>query len=212
MSSTTRTFIAVKALDPVTKALTKLRGRLDPSLPGLRWVEPEQLHLTLAFLGDVDHADLVPICQAVAGAIQGRRRFELHVQGLGVFPTADRPRVLWAGLVGNDLEKLNDMQKAIGSAVRDVGYPPSDDRFHPHITLGRFNTGRGFRSGGRGSFPLPVSSADLNAILNRYRDWVGGTFPIAEVVTFASMLTQEGPVYSSMAKTALGSAKRKGST
>jgi 2'-5' RNA ligase len=211
MSSRTRTFIAIQSPDALVKTLSKLQARLGSEIPELRWVDPARIHLTLAFLGDVDHADLSKLCEAVAVATLSHRRFDLLVKGLGVFPGPQRPRVLWAGLVGDALESLKELQSAVVAAVRNVGYPPADDRFHPHLTLGRFKAVRRPKSGRVHSEALSAP-VDLDAILNRYQDWVGGTFPIAKVETFSSMPTPEGPLYSSMSSTALGSAKRKGPT
>ncbi|CAN5881981.1 RNA 2',3'-cyclic phosphodiesterase [soil metagenome] len=212
MSRKTRTFIAVKVPEPGVAALRKLRERISPDLPGLRWVEPEQLHLTLAFLGDVDQADLVPLCQSIAQGLAGYRRFGLQLQGLGAFPTPGRPRVLWAGLVGDDLEALHEVQKAVVSAAREAGYPPADDRFHPHITLGRFKFGPGQSRRASPMAAAQTPAGDLSALLQRQRHWSGGAFPIGEVVTFASTLSPQGPIHAPLATVTLASAKRKGPT
>ena len=114
-----------------------------PRPPGGPLGRPEaDAHLTLAFLGEVDHADLASVCRAVAEASAPFSPFELRIRGLGAFPDPARPRVVWAGIEG-DLETLGALQRALVSGLSKAGYRPADDRFHPHVTLGRVKGGRG---------------------------------------------------------------------
>ena len=92
---------------------------------------------------------------------------------MGAFPNPARPRVLWAGLTAADLAPLFELQKAIVNGVTDAGYRPDDQRFTPHVTLGRIRSDR------RGRDPL-----DLTTILQPYLTWSAGTFRVGEVITF----------------------------
>ena len=85
---------------------------------------------------------------------------------MGAFPNPARPRVLWAGLTAADLLPLFELQKAIVNGVTDAGYRPDDQRFTPHVTLGRIRSDR------RGQDPL-----DLTTILQPYLTWSAGTSP-----------------------------------
>ena len=91
---------------------------------------------------------------------------------MGAFPNPARPRVLWAGLTAADLSPLFELQKAIVNRVTDAGYRPDDQRFTPHVTLGRIRSDR------RGQGPL-----DLTTILQPYLTWSAGTFRVGEVIT-----------------------------
>jgi 2'-5' RNA ligase len=122
----------------------------------------------------------------------------LRVEGLGVFPNASKARVLWAGLVGDDLPRLVELRTSIASAVAGTGYPVDDSVFHPHVTLGRVQHGR---------LPAP----ELNPVLNHYRTWSAGSFSVPEVVTFASTITRDGPAYAPLGRSPLRGRKR-GST
>ncbi len=141
MSRATRTFVALPIPQERAEKLARLQSLIAPELPTARWVEPEKFHLTLAFLGDVPDADLTLLCRTVADAVLSFPPFELSLEGLGVFPDPTRPRVVWAGVTGSDLEQLSVTQKAVAAAVASVGYPLEDDRFSPHITLGRLKPG-----------------------------------------------------------------------
>ncbi len=192
MAKTTRTFIALPVPAPLGEKLTRLQGLLAPKVPTARWTSTLPFHMTLAFLGDVQDNDLNTICKAVAEACLPFSSCELRLESVGAFPNPARPRVLWAGLTAADLAPLFDLQKAIVKKVTAAGYRPDDQRFTPHVTLGRIRPER------RGQAPL-----DLTTILQPYLTWSAGTFRCGEVVTFASTLTPAGPAYAQLARAPL---------
>ena len=194
MASTTRTFIAVAVPEALGQKLTRLQTLLAPDLADVRWSTTLPFHLTLAFLGDVAHTDLNDLCRATAAAVLASKPFELRLEALGVFPNATRPRVIWVGASGPGLEPLEALQKDVVRAVRAIGVPPADDRFHAHVTLGRLKPGRG---------PSP----DMTPLLKHYRTWSAGTFPIAEVVVYASTQTPDGPHYAPLGRAPLRGGK-----
>ena len=100
MPKMTRTFIAVALPEDRAAKLGHLQALIAPEVPGVRWVDPANLHATLAFLGDVADTDLAEVCRAVAEAAAGFAAIELRLEGLGAFPDARRPRTLWVGLTG----------------------------------------------------------------------------------------------------------------
>ncbi|HMB08713.1 MAG TPA: RNA 2',3'-cyclic phosphodiesterase, partial [Isosphaeraceae bacterium] len=162
-----------------------------PEVPGVRWVTARPFHLTLAFLGDVADTDLNAVCRGVAEAAAGFAPFELRLEGLGVFPDPTRPRTFWVGITGPGLDTLAALQKKIARAVADAGYPPDDNKFHPHVTLGRLKPGRG---------PAP----DVGPLLRHYRGWSAGSFRVAEAATYASTLSPDGPLYAPLGTAPLG--------
>lgn len=187
MASTARTFIALPVPEIQRARLGRLQSLIAPDLPGARWSEPNQFHLTLGFLGDVFDTDLAALCRAVAAASSPFGPFLLNLQGLGAFPDAEHPRAVWVGVNGPGLDTLLALQVAVAGAVTDLGYPP-DDRFHPHVTLGRLRSGKK-----HGEPP------DLTGQINHFRQWSAGNFEVATVVAYASTLTPEGPSYMSLA-------------
>lgn len=192
MAKTTRTFIALPVPAPLGEKLKRLQSLLAPEVPAARWTSTEPFHMTLAFLGDVPDNDLNTVCKAAAEASLPFSSFELRLEGVGAFPNPARPRVLWAGLTAADLAPLLELQKAIVKAVTRVGYRPDDQRFTPHVTLGRIRADR-----------RAQDSPNLTNLLPRYLTWSAGTFVVSEVLTFASTLTPEGPVYAQLARSPL---------
>src|SRR4051812_26222335 len=94
----TRTFIAID-LDPGTRARTvRLQEDLAETGPTVKWVEPENLHLTMLFLGEVDNRELLDVCRAVRAVTDRTPPFAMRVAGVGCFPNARRPRTVWAGI------------------------------------------------------------------------------------------------------------------
>ncbi|MDR3638697.1 MAG: RNA 2',3'-cyclic phosphodiesterase [Isosphaeraceae bacterium] len=191
MAGKTRTFIAVAVPDKLGEKLVRLQSLLAVELEGVRWAPPS-FHVTLAFLGDVDVADVNRVCRAAAEAAALVESFDLRIEGLGCFPDPKKARVLWVGLTGPGVEPLAILQKGVAAAVTKVGCPPEDDRFHPHITLGRIKVGR-------------APSPDLTPLLRHYRTWSAGSIEVTEAVVFASTLTADGPAY-----TPLSTAKLEG--
>ncbi len=189
MPRTTRTFIALPLPAAVRSRLDALQQALAPAVEGARWVGPEALHLTLAFLGDVADPDLNAVCLAVAESVRKQPRFSLEVRGLGAFPDAGRPRILWAGIEG-DLDRLASVQRAASDAATRAGYRPADERFHPHITLARLKPGRG-------------PATDLGPLIERHRAWRGGVFSADTVITYASTTTPDGPAYAPLGRAPL---------
>jgi 2'-5' RNA ligase len=182
MAETTRTFVALAVPEPLGASLVRLQQELRPQIPGCRWVSAAPFHATLAFLGDVHNRDLKEICGAVVAAARSFEPIQLELCGIGAFPHARKPRVIWAGLTAPDLKPLFELRAAVALAVSRAGYAPDDQRFHPHVTLGRMKTeGR--------------SGPDFSELLARHGRWSAGTFSIRELITFASTLSPAGPSY-----------------
>ena len=199
MPDTTRTFIALEIPADKREKLGRLQSLIAPDVPGTRWVDPGQFHVTLAFLGDVPHADLAGLCRAVGEVAAGHGPIDLRLEGLGVFPDPRRPRVAWVGLAGGGLEPLGALQQAVAEAASRAGYPP-DQRFNPHVTIGYIKVSRG-------ADPQP----DLTPLLRHYQRWMAGSFHAAEVVTFASNPTPDGPAYAALARAPLAGRKTQAS-
>jgi len=104
--------------------------------PGVKWVDPESVHLTLKFLGNIPSGRVPEIEGAVREAARGVPAFHLEVGGLGVFPNPQRPRVAWVAVRG-EVERLAGLQKGIDSVLLPLGFPRESRPFTPHLTLAR---------------------------------------------------------------------------
>jgi 2'-5' RNA ligase len=124
-----RLFIAVDLPDKIKENLKSMAF----GIPGAKWVSPEQLHLTVRFIGEVDGAlfsDIKNILDEVNSAA-----FSLQLKGVGYFPPRGAPRVLWIGLEKS--EPLQLLKKKIDTKLLRVGVEPEGRKFSPHITLAR---------------------------------------------------------------------------
>ena len=138
-SPTVRVFVALDLPAPAKEILRQTVEELVDVLPsGIRWVDPSGIHLTLKFLGDVDTGqvdDLLSAMEWAASAFEGST-LPLSLSGLGVFPNAREPRVLWAGVEG-DLEALGRLQTLVDQELSELGFARERRPFRPHLTLAR---------------------------------------------------------------------------
>jgi len=120
------------AIDPPVEVRDQLT-RLCCGLPNARWTTPEQLHLTLSFIGEVDGSAFLDIREALAEI--SAPKITLQLQGVGFFPPRGNPRVVWAGIEKN--ESLQTLQRKITTRLFQLGLEPENRKFSPHITLAR---------------------------------------------------------------------------
>lgn len=182
-----RAFVAVDVggtLPGVREAL----GELAALPADLKVVSASNLHVTLAFLGDIDEARVPAIQGVIAQACAQEPPFRMRVVGLGAFPTRGAPRVVWAGLQGADpLVRIADR---LAHGLEALGFAREERGFSPHLTLARSRTPRG---------------ADA------VRGWIEaggeremGEAAVAEVRLYESQLAPAGPKYRAVASVPLG--------
>lgn len=131
-----RAFIAVEISDEVRAGLAGLQDGLKKCDAKVGWVAPENIHLTLVFLGDIFRAQIEPLGAALGAVSAATDSFEFHVGGTGFFGSPRSPRVLWVGITDSSLA-LARFQADIAAAVRGLGFRIEDRPFVPHLTLGR---------------------------------------------------------------------------
>lgn len=102
----------------------------------VRWVPPENLHLTLKFLGDTPKDKIPELQETLQKAVSQQRKFALKAVGVGCFPNAKRPRVVWVGLEGGVVE-LKTLAEQIENTIAPLGFPTEKRPFSPHLTIGR---------------------------------------------------------------------------
>jgi 2'-5' RNA ligase len=186
-----RTFIAVDLGKAVRDRCVALQEALARASAGadVKWVEQENLHVTLLFLGEVDDRAVPALCQAVTGACAGRDGFALSVEGVGCFPNPRRPRTLWAG-IGEGAAELVALHDALEPPLLALGcYRREERQYTPHVTLGRV---RGDGGADR-----------LAAELTRQAKWPGGATDVREVRVLSSELLPQGPVYTVLSRAPL---------
>ena len=146
MAKAVRLFVAIELPDEARLAITgeqtRIRRRLEGSKQSsIKWVTPDHLHLTLAFLGYVANERLETVVESMRQPLDAES-FSLEFGGLGVFPPRGDPRVLWIG-VKDGAEEVVALQRLVADRLARLELTLEERAFHPHLTLARW------RSGGR---------------------------------------------------------------
>jgi 2'-5' RNA ligase len=131
-----RLFVALQVPAHVRERLATVQKDLAAQGISFRWMRAEAMHLTLVFLGATPASVVEPLGTELGRAAEQTPPFELTAAGLGWFPNVRRPRVLWAGLIG-DLAPLHQLHRRVMAGVRRLGISVEERAFHPHLTLGR---------------------------------------------------------------------------
>ena len=134
-----RSFIAIEISDEVRERLKALQQDLKKAGAKIGWVAPENIHLTLVFLGDLFRSQVEPLAHSLDVVAAPCISFRYEVAGSGFFGSPRAPRVLWVG-VNEWAGAVTDLQARVLTAVRDLGLKTEDRPFHPHLTIGRVRT------------------------------------------------------------------------
>jgi 2'-5' RNA ligase len=181
MSQIIRTFVAVEIPLETKDRARRVISALDTTPAKVKWVEPEQLHWTLKFLGDVDILESPAICEAVTRAVEPLAAFDVEAFGVGAFPDAERPRTVWIGMQEGS-EQMIELHDAIDFELGKLGYRSENRRFRPHLTIGRVRQS-------------PNGIDDLAERIKDHAEYDAGVSLVDEVVVFSSVLGRDGPTY-----------------
>ena len=140
--TTIRSFIAIELSDEARSVLTDLQNRLKAVVPPktVRWTAPDNIHLTLHFLGDVALNDVEQVGDIVRVVGSNCQPFTLTLTGLGCFPNSRRPRILWAG-IGGKTKPLLALHRNLSEQLNMIGFIPEARAYSPHLTIGRVRNG-----------------------------------------------------------------------
>jgi RNA 2',3'-cyclic 3'-phosphodiesterase len=183
-----RAFIAISLPPAWIMQLAASQKTLQRRLPpeGLRWAKPEQIHLTLKFLGNVSSLQIQNLEAVLRPIGQETASFELRFDKAGCFPEHRTPRVIWIGLTG-ELDSLRHLQTQIERAVQGWGDVGEDHPFHPHLTLARVK-----QAGPRESQQIRERLADL--VLGEFE-----AYRVRQIDLMRSDLAPAGPNYTRLA-------------
>lgn len=174
-----RSFIAIEVPEDIRERVATLNSEFRiPNSEFIKWVNKENLHLTLIFLGEVKEDFLEKVKVRLSEITSQKSPFYLSLKGLGAFPNIRNPRVIWIGVKKGD-EEIEAIQGEIEKELTKIGYQPEPRKFHPHLTIGR------------------VKSFGANKILSEFfeKDYQSRDFLVESVVLFKSTLTPQGPIY-----------------
>jgi 2'-5' RNA ligase len=182
-----RTFIAIEIPEQVKTELARLQSDLRRVQADVSWTKPENIHLTLRFLGEVEEKKLEALKRVCAESAAEFAPFVLALKGAGVFPNFRQPRVLWAGLAG-ETETAARLQRRLEEGLVSLGFAPEDKPFKPHLTVGRVKSGKNARQ-----VAALAEIAELPAL----------SFEVGEIVLMKSELHTAGARYTPLAKCVL---------
>jgi 2'-5' RNA ligase len=182
-----RTFIALELPPAVISLLAKVQNDLKSMRLRAKWVRPENIHLTLKFLGNINPGDIDKIGGAMMEAVGDFARFDLVARGVGVFPGIKRPRVIWVGL-GGEIQSLFAMQRMLEDKLADLGFNKEKKPFKGHLTLGRFRQ--------------TISPDTIQQCIRKYADLSSEKFTARRIILFKSDLKPTGAVYSQLRQAA----------
>jgi 2'-5' RNA ligase len=187
-----RLFVAVDVGSDVQRAASRtiedMKRRTEHRAPHARvtWVKPEQLHLTVHFIGQVDTALGEQIRAALARPLRAPA-FDLTIEGTGTFPPKRPARVIWAG-IGKGIDNLRSVEQEVRGRLDGLVHSTAERDYHPHLTLGRVKNPAGLR-------PVPL--------LEGLESTVFGVVRVAAVTLFESRLSSSGPTYIALGRSEL---------
>ncbi|TVY10366.1 RNA 2',3'-cyclic phosphodiesterase [Paenibacillus cremeus] len=188
-----RLFIAVPLPGTVRDPMADFMRELKQELPFQKWVHPDDLHITIKFLGAASEQTMEQVKVALKQVAEAEERpsFELSLRGLGTFGKPSEPSVLWAGIHG-EMRVLSELQARVEAAMAPLGFEPEARAYRPHLTLARRYSAANTASDGNGNgddfpreklrqleLPQPLTWSADQVVL--YRSHLGRT-PMYEAV------------------------------
>ena len=186
-----RTFIAVELDGPAREAVAGRVRRLAGTIDGVRWIKPDNIHVTIRFLGEISPETRSLVERVLRNAAIGFSPFDVTIGEMGAFPSIRRPRVLWAG-IGKGKDELRRLQSRIEEGLGGIGIPAERRPYTPHITIGR----------------LKRQSKNINLSGIARDSGIESGFVVDRVVLFESELRPEGAVHKVIYEASLKSGQR----
>ncbi len=187
-----RLFIAIHLPNVVKAAIEDAFAPVARGRPrGLRFVKPDNIHLTLKFLGDTDEELLPDLTGGLEDIARGYAPFSLAIEGAGAFPNLKRPRVFWVG-VGGEIEMISALAKDVDDACTGLDFPREKRAYSPHLTVARVKDNKGL--------------SEMTKLIGELEESGLGVEPF-EVTSFSlvqSTLTPRGAIYEDVARFGLG--------
>lgn len=174
-----RSFIAVKISSQQRRKIADLIGDLRASEARVKWVRPENMHITLKFLGEVDERKLPEIFDSFEKSLTNAQAFAFNLKDIGCFPNIRRPRVIWVG-IERGKDELKILANTVDNFMAEFGFEREKRGFSAHLTIGRV----------RDTYGIETVTGRFDGTNFNTESCV-----IDEVVFFQSILKREGPTY-----------------
>lgn len=183
MSDMIRAFIAVNFNPKIQRSIKYMQNHLRKTNCDIKWVQPENIHITLKFFGNIETKQTDAIKQMLANHYQRTKPFKIELTQLGAFPNVNLPRILWIGLRDNK-QRLNQIAISLQKALTKIGFEGNQKSFSPHITIGRIRSLK--------------NTELLSESISKYQVPRGLTQIITTIILYKSTLTSVGPNYESL--------------
>jgi RNA 2',3'-cyclic 3'-phosphodiesterase len=179
-----RIFIAVKveAGEILLKMISSLKSGL--SNENIKWTNPDNIHITLSFIGDTEEEKINIISAMLKVKCEGFGRFELIIRGSGVFKNLSDPRIIWTGI--DPSERFMQLNAFVMNGLKDAGIKTEERPFKPHLTIGRIKNLK--------------DKTVLKTLIDKYQYTEMQKVPVNEVTLYESILLQSGPEYKPIAR------------
>jgi len=175
-----RTFIAIELSEEIRKKIWAMIEELKGVSAPVKWVEQDNLHITLKFLGEVPDKEIDNLISLSTDAAEGVKPFAAEFAGVGTFPGGHHPRVIWVDTV-KGREEQGDIASSLEEKLSNAGFRSEEREFKPHITVGRVREDKGL--------------AKLLSKLEGLRGTNFGEMKIDHVNIMKSRLSPKGPTY-----------------
>lgn len=185
---TVRAFVAIKVADPIKEKLLATIERLKGAGADVKWVNRDNIHLTLKFLGNISKANVVTLSGFLKENAKAVKPFEVNVKDVGVFPPKGAPRVIWAGCSNEEI--LGTLASSIEASCEKIGVPKEDRKFSAHITIGRVKS--------------PQNIEALKPLITELSSSGFGAQSVNSFELFESKLQRDGPIYTILESYQLG--------
>ncbi len=169
-----RAFVAFEIPEEIKVKVAKTLQDKKTHIKGVKWVEPENLHITCKFLGEVSDELINELVSELESNLQKGERVRVKISGAGAFPDSRKPRVLWLGVEG-ETEKLQKIWEVVENSASKLKIGEPERNYIPHLTIGRVK------------IPITIDKNLFNLTTDE--------FVITYLTLFQSTLTPSGPIY-----------------
>lgn len=184
-----RTFIAVELDEEIRKGLSGLITRLKTTEADVKWVTPENIHVTLKFLGYIDDTQVVSVSKLICNATASINSFAIDIKQLGAFPNTKRPRVIFV-VAHEKGDNLATIYSRLNESLTELGIEREGREFTPHLTIGRVKSVKNLKA--------------LIDVMDTLKESSFGQQMVRSIVLMQSDLKPAGPIYKKLEEFKLG--------
>ena len=189
-----RSFVAIELTQETREKLVIIQEQIKQSQAKVRWVNPNGIHLTLKFLGNIHPAQVDEIAETAAREVENESPLTLRPSGLGAFPSRRKPRVIWIGMEG-EVQRLTGIQSQVENALEPLGFVREKRPFRPHLTIGRVKDHRRLQAPIDAMTTLELPEFD--------------SFDVTEIILYKSDLRPTGAIYTKLHRIPLAASASK---